>query len=114
MVFILLIFFLVTTSFVKESAVEVKQPRASKSENSKEDSNMFVYIDKDGYINIGDQMVDIRSVRSRMERWFNENPMGNVVIMSHDDARWGISIEVLDKVQAVGIKNVVVTQATGI
>jgi biopolymer transport protein ExbD len=114
MVFILLIFFLVTTSFVKESAVEVKRPIASNQQNNeKDDQNMFVSIDKDGYIFIGEQLVDVRSVRSRMERWFAENPLGNVVIMSDTDARWGVSIEVLDEVRQVGIKNVVVTSTTG-
>ncbi len=114
MVFILLIFFLVTTSFVKESAVEVKRPIASNQNNeSKDNQNMFVSIDKNGYIFIENQLVDVRSVRSRMERWFAENPMGNVVIMSDTESRWGISIEVLDEVRQVGIKNVVVTSAAG-
>jgi biopolymer transport protein ExbD len=113
MVFILLIFFLVTTSFVKESALEVKRPIASQSQSDSDKQNMFVAIDKDGYIFIENQLVDIRSVRSRMERWFAENPLGNVVIMSDTDARWGVSIEVLDEVRQVGIKNVVVTSSTG-
>jgi biopolymer transport protein ExbD len=113
MVFILLIFFLVTTSFVKESALEVKRPIASQSQSDSDKENMFVAIDKDGYIFIDNQLVDVRSVRSRMERWFVENPMGNVVIMSDTDARWGVSIEVLDEVRQVGIKNVVVTSSTG-
>jgi biopolymer transport protein ExbD len=118
MVFILLIFFLVTTSFVKESGVEVKQPVASTQPPTTENTNMMVEINRDGYIFIidpvsGEQLVDIRSVRSRMERWYSENPLGNVVIISDPECRWGVSIEVLDKVRAVGIKNVVVAPATG-
>lgn len=113
MVFILLIFFLVTTSFVKEAAVEVKRPLPSNKPSEPDKQNMFVQIDPDGYIFIDNQYVDIRSVRSRMERWFVENPMGNVVILSDTKARWGISIEVLDEVRQVGIKNVVVTTPSG-
>jgi biopolymer transport protein ExbD len=113
MVFILLIFFLVTTSFTKESAVEVKRPLSSNQPADPEKQNMFVQIDSNGYIFIDDQLVDIRSVRSRLERWFVENPMGNVLILSDTEARWGVSIEVLDKVNQVGIKNVVVTSSTG-
>jgi biopolymer transport protein ExbD len=116
MVFILLIFFLVTTSFVKESAVEVKRPLPSKDQAKEENTNMVLDINKDGYIfnqsNGLNQMVDIRSVRSLMERWFSDNPMGNVVIMSDPECRWGVSIEVLDKVREVGIKNVVVVKST--
>jgi len=113
MVFILLIFFLVTTSFVKEAGVDVKQPIASKEQPSTENTNMMLEINAEGYIFIGDQMVDIRSVRSRMERWYSENPLGSVLIISDPECRWGVSIEVLDKVRAVGIKNVAVVKATG-
>lgn len=113
MVFILLIFFLVTTSFTKEAAVEVKRPISSNKQQEQEKQNMFVEIDKDGYIYIEGQMTDIRSVRSRMERWYVENPLGNVLIVSDTEARWGVSIEVLDRVRQVGITNVVVTSSTG-
>ena len=113
MVFILLIFFLVTTSFVKETALEVKRPIASDSKDEQDKENMFIQVDKDGYIFIEEQLVDIRSVRSRLERWFVENPLGNVLVMSDKEARWGISIEVLDEVRQVGITNVVVTSTTG-
>lgn len=113
MVFILLIFFLVTTSFVKEAGVEVKQPIASNAKTELDKTNMMLELNEEGYIFIGDQMLDIRSVRSRMERWYSENPLGNVVIISDPECRWGVSIEVLDKVRAVGITNVVVVKATG-
>jgi biopolymer transport protein ExbD len=118
MVFILLIFFLVTTSFVKEAGVEVKQPLPSNQPADDKNTNMMLEISKEGYIYIvdpvaGSLMVDIRSVRSRMERWFNENPMGSVLIISNPECRWGVSIEVLDRVRAVGIKNVAVVKGTG-
>jgi biopolymer transport protein ExbD len=111
MVFILLIFFLVTTSFVKETGVEVKRPIASDTSTPADKANLFIVVDRDGYIFIEDQMVDIRTVRSHVERWFVENPLGNVIITSDRGSRWGVSIEVLDKVREVGITNVVVTQA---
>ena len=118
MVFILLIFFLVTTSFVKEAAVEVKQPIQSNQPADDKNTNMMLSINEDGYIFIvgadgGEQMVDIRSVRSRVERWYSENPLGSVVIISAPESRWGVSIEVLDKVRAVGVKNVAVAKSTG-
>ena len=116
MVFILLIFFLVTTSFVKEAGVDVKQPIASNTPPTAENTNLMLEINEEGYIfdvSDGSQMIDIRSVRSRTERWFSENPLGSVIIISDPECRWGVSIEVLDKVRAVGIKNVVVVKATG-
>jgi len=107
MVFILLIFFLVTTSFVKESGVEVKRPIASTAEEQ-EKTNMVVAVTEEGTVHIENQMVDIRSVRSIMERFKHENPLGNVVITADTNSRFGVSIEVLDEVRQAGITNVVV------
>jgi biopolymer transport protein ExbD len=113
MVFILLIFFLVTTSFVDEAGVEMKQPEASNTPQTQDEKmNMYVEVTEEGWIYIGNQLVDIRSIRSRMERFYHENPLGNVVIMSNPNSRWGISVEVLDKVKEAGIENVVVVEAT--
>ena len=107
MTFLLLIFFLVTTSFVKESGVDVKRPLASTAVDQ-EKINMTVGVTQDGYVYIEGQMVDIRSLRSRMERFQRENPLGNVVIQADKNSLFGVSIEVLDKVREAGITNVVV------
>ena len=107
MVFILLIFFLVTTSFVRESGVEVKRPIASTAE-SQEKTTMIVAVTEEGLIYIDEKMIDIRSVRSTMERFKVENPKGNVVIAADKNSLFGVSIEVLDEVRAAGIANVVV------
>jgi biopolymer transport protein ExbD len=107
MTFLLLIFFLVTTSFVKESGVEVKRPIASTTVDQ-EKTNMVVGVTEEGYIYIEGQLVDIRSLRSRMERFQRENPLGNVVITADKNSQFGTSIEVLDKVREAGITNVVV------
>lgn len=107
MIFILLIFFLVTTTFVKESGVDVNRPVQSRGQ-TKEESNIIIGITKDGMVYIEDQPIDIRSVRSRMERFKHENPDGNVIITANNDSLFGVSIEVLDQVRLAGIKNVVV------
>jgi biopolymer transport protein ExbD len=107
MVFILLIFFLVTTSFVKESGVEVKRPIASTAEKQ-EKTTMIIAVTEEGMIFIEEKLIDIRSVRSTMERFKVENPKGNVVITADRNSLFGVSIEVLDEVRAAGISNVVV------
>ncbi|MBN1625667.1 MAG: biopolymer transporter ExbD [Deltaproteobacteria bacterium] len=107
MVFILLIFFLVTTSFVKESGVEVKRPIASTAETA-EKTTIIVAVTEDGAVWIDSKNVDIRSVRATMERFRHENPLGNVVITADKNSLFGVSIEVLDEVRAAGITNVVV------
>lgn len=108
MVFILLIFFLVTTSFVKEAGgPEIKRPIAATAEN-KEKTNMIVSVTQDNVIYIENQAVDIRSVRTQMERFFHENPMGNVVITADTNAKFEVPHEVLAKIREAGITNVVV------
>lgn len=107
MVFILLIFFLVTTSFVKESGVDVKRPVASTAETA-EKTTMILAVTEDGAVYIDSKQVDIRSVRATMERYRHENPTGNVVITADKNSLFGVSIEVLDEVRAAGITNVVV------
>ena len=107
MIFILLIFFLVTTTFVKESGVQVNRPVAA-STQKQEETNIVIGVTKDGQVWIEGQPIDMRSVRSRMERFKHENPDGNVVITADKDCLFGVAIEVLDQVRLAQIKNVVV------
>ena len=107
MIFILLIFFLVTTTFVKESGVEVNRPIAS-SAIAKEETNIVIGVTAEGTVWIEGQPIDPLSVRSRMERFKHENPDGNVVITADKDCLFGVAIEVLDQVRLAQIRNVVV------
>jgi biopolymer transport protein ExbD len=105
MIFILLIFFLVTTSFVKEAGVEVQRPIAS-SAVSKEKTNLVVAITHEGTIYVEGRSIDIRSVRAYMERFLAETPKGSVVIAADKDSRTGIVIGVLDACRLAGVKEV--------
>ena len=105
MIFILLIFFLVTTSFVKESGVEIKRPIAS-SAVSKEKTNLIVAVTKEGSIYVEKRSLDIRSVRSYMERFLAETPQGSVVIAADRESMTGLVIQVLDACRMAGVKNV--------
>ncbi len=111
MIFILLIFFLVTTTFVKESGVDVNRPVESQKKSTEEIPNMIINVTRDGMVFVDNQAIDIRSVRSRMERFKYENPDGNVIITSDKQSRFGISVEVLDQVRLAGITNVVVASS---
>ncbi len=105
MIFILLIFFLVTTSFVKEAGVEVQRPIASSAE-SKEKTNMVLAVTHEGTIYAEGRTIDIRSVRAYMERFLAETPKGSVVIAADKDSRTGTVIQVLDACRLAGVKNV--------
>ena len=105
MVFILLIFFLVTTSFVKEAGVVIKRPLASTAE-TKEKTNMVVAVTHEGTIYVEGRTIDIRSVRAYMERFLAETPKGSVVIAADKDSKTGVVIQVLDACRLAGVNNV--------
>ena len=105
MIFILLIFFLVTTSFVKEAGVEVKRPVAS-SAQTRENTNMVLAVTHEGTIYAEGRTIDIRSVRAYMERFLSETPKGSVVIAADKDSRTGTVIQVLDACRLAGVKDV--------
>ncbi len=105
MIFILLIFFLVTTSFVKESGVEVERPIASTA-SVKEKTSLLIGVTKEGLIYIEGKPIDIRSVRGYMTRFLARTPEGSVVIVADKDSRTGTVIRVLDECKMAGVKNI--------
>jgi len=105
MVFILLIFFLVTTSFVKETGVEISRPTAS-SVVSKTTTTILIGITKDNTIHIDRRKVDVRAVRANIERALAENPDGSVVIVADKQSLTGLVITVMDACKLAGARNI--------
>ncbi len=105
MVFILLIFFLVTSSFTKESGVEVDRPTAQTAVRE-EHASMIIGVTSNGEIWIGNEQVDLRAVRAHVEHQQVQNPEGAVIILADKDARTGTTVEVLDQVRLAGVTNV--------
>jgi len=104
-VFILLIFFIVTASFVKESGIDVNRPDASTAE-VKERGNIMVAITADGQIWIDKRQVDVRAVRANIERLHAENPQGSVVIQADKNSKNGLLVQVMDASREAGVYNV--------
>ena len=104
-VFILLIFFLVTASFTKESGIDVNRPTAQTAVRQ-ERGNLIIAINKNGEIWIDNQKVDIRTIRAHIEHLHAQNPEGTVIILADKDARTGATVEVLDQVRLAGVTNV--------
>ncbi|WP_198264970.1 ExbD/TolR family protein [sulfur-oxidizing endosymbiont of Gigantopelta aegis] len=105
MVFILLIFFIVTTSFVKETGVEINRPTAKTAERH-EQGNILVAITKKGTIWIDRRQVETHSVRANIERLKAQNPEGSVIIQADAVAQTGVLIKVIDQVRLAGISNI--------
>ena len=106
-VFIMLIFFIVTASFVKESGIDVNAPEARTSE-AKEQANILIAIDAEGGIWIDRRQVDPRAVRANIERLHAENPQGTVVIQADTDARTGALVQVMDAARMAGVYDVAI------
>lgn len=106
-VFILLVFFIVTSSFVKESGIDVERPSAATAVR-KERGNIIVSITKDGEIWLDRQVVDRRALRGRIERLYAENPEGTVVIVADRNSRTGLMVEVMDQARLAGVTKIAV------
>jgi biopolymer transport protein ExbD len=104
-VFIMLIFFIVTASFVKESGMDVNRPDAATAV-VKPRGNILVAITPSGQIWIDKRQVDLRSIRANLERLYAENPQGAVVIQADEDSKNGLLVAVMDAAKLAGIENV--------
>ncbi len=106
-VFIMLIFFIVTASFVKEAGIDVNKPEAATTQ-AKEKANILIAIDADGDIWIDRRQIDPRAVRANIERLHAENPQGTVVIQADNDARTGVLVQVMDAARQAGVYDVAI------
>lgn len=105
MVFILVIFLLVSTSFVKETGINVNRPSAQTAVRQ-EHGNILIGIRDNGEIWMDNQPVDLRVVRAHVERLHAENPGGAVVIVADKGAQTGVLVQVMDQARLAGVPNV--------
>jgi biopolymer transport protein ExbD len=106
-VFIMLIFFIVTASFVKEAGIDVSRPPAATAER-KERGNIMVAITANDQIWIDRRQVDPRAMRANLERLHAENPEGSVVIQADKISKNGLLVQVMDAARLAGIKSVAI------
>ncbi len=105
MVFLLLIFFVVTTSFVKESGVDVQRSTAATAE-VKERGNIMVGLTVEGEVWFDGDRVDVRSVRAHVERALAEDPESGVVIVADKKSETGLVVQIMDQCRLAGAKDV--------
>ena len=110
MVFLLLIFFMVTTSFVKETGIDVHRPTAATAQ-LKNKGNILVGVAEDGRIFFEKRQVDLRSVRAHIERSLAENPEGAVVIVADQKSDTGVIVRVMDQCRLAGAERVNIAAA---
>ena len=105
-VFIMLIFFIVTASFIKEAGIDVNRPDAPVTETKPEDANILVVISATDEIWIDRRVIDPRAVRANIERLHAENPKGSVVIQANKKSTNKILVWVMDSSRSAGVYNI--------
>lgn len=108
----LLIFFIITTSFVKEPGTTVTRPEAETAE-SRENGNILIAIRPNGDIWMDRRKVDLRDVRPMIERLHAERPDDTVVIVADKDSRSGVMTRVMDQVKLGGVNEVSIAAFSG-
>ncbi len=106
-VFIMLIFFIVTATFVKEVGLDVNQPEDDKPKTVDPDKrSIVVRITSRDRILIAQRDVDWRSVRANIERMHAENPEAPVIIQPHPESRTEVMVHIMDSARQAGVTNV--------
>ncbi len=106
----LLIFFIITTSFIKEAGITVNKQQAATAEHQ-ESGNILIAIRPNGDVWMDKRHVDIREVRPAIERLHIERPEDTVVIIADRESQTGVLTKVMDQVKLGGISEVSIAAA---
>ncbi len=104
-VFILLIFFIVTATFIQENAIDMTPPPPSNSTEISGEA-LIVRIDENDLIRVGGRLTDVEGIRARVERAIAENPDISVIVQAHPQARNQLVIHSVDQSRSAGVQHV--------
>ncbi len=110
-VFIMLIFFIVTASFIKEAGIDVRRPDAPTADRQ-DDAAILIAISAEDEIWIDRKETDARSVRSMIERLHAENPKGSIVIQADEESTNETLVAVLEAAKQAGVSAVAIATET--
>ncbi len=105
-VFIMLIFFIVTTSFVKEIGLDVSRPSKAPPKEVKQSAVIAIRIAANGVVEVNNRVVDVRAVRANVQSALAAKPEATVVVVSDRDADAGLMVQVIDQAREAGAENV--------
>ena len=107
-VFIMLIFFIVTTSFTKETGAVITKPEAEQA-ISLRNGTILIGVKPNDDIWMSKRLIELREVRSMVETAKAENPKGSVVIVADKDSRIGTVTQVMDQVKLAGVEGIAIS-----
>lgn len=111
-VFIMLIFFIVTTSFVAEPGIDPQRPQAETAQE-KARANILIAISSGGQIWMNKQPIDLADVRIRVESLLAENPESSAVIIADEQAGSGVLIDLMDQIRLGGVGSISIAAEPG-
>jgi biopolymer transport protein ExbD len=110
-VFIMLIFFIVTTSFIKENGIEIVRPTNNQSDSPPSPTSPIVIRISDlGDVSIGGRLVDVASVQSNVQAEVSKKPKAALIIQVGEKAATGILVSVVDQAKSAGVAQVTVAK----
>ena len=104
-VFILLIFFVVTSSFTRETGVDVTKPQAQTA-SQLEKENLLIAITREGTIHMNERQVDLASLQDILKQSLSKNPDREAVVIADKEAETGALVQVIDMCNLAGVKKV--------
>ncbi len=111
-VFIMLIFFIVTTSFVTEPGIDPQRPPAETAQEASR-ANVLIAISSTGQIWMNKRAVDISDVRLMVENALAENPESSAVIIADERSGSGVLLDLMDQIRLGGIANISIAAEPG-
>jgi len=107
-VFIMLIFFIVTASFIKESGIELSRPDSNQQQESTptENKNIVIMVTASDEIWMQGRRIDLRAVRANITRMYAENPEASVIIQAHNKSTADVYTQIADSARSTGIYEV--------
>lgn len=109
-VFIMLIFFIVTTSFIKESGVEINRPEASAA-SPRPDAQVLIAVTPEGAVWVDGKPVDVHRIGQQVAGMLSDD--GSVVIQADRESTTGLLIEVMDRLKQAGVEQIAVAASRG-
>jgi|SRR5690606_31787908 len=112
-VFIMLIFFIVTATFIRETGIDANRPDQDQPQVVRESGAILVIIDNQDQIWVDNQLVDPRAVRAHIERMYAENPERPVVIQIGPNSTTNTLVGVMDASRSAGVYNISLAEGPG-
>jgi biopolymer transport protein ExbD len=115
-VFILLIFFIVTSTFAREEAIglEPPPPPSPDQQDQPQVPAILIYVDESNLITVNGRLADISSVRANIERVIAETPNSAIIIQAHPKTKSGVVVKIRDEAYNAGFQdrvNIVISQS---